>query len=196
MTESDNECRYEPKHERDCLEEEKVCYERVPQQICLRICRDRKFYLYDKDNRNQPIFIAPYVSVDNYVLHLKYDLKDDSLVVLPKDTKIIGKWVNYGNRIRFQALRVRLDNQEYPFVGLSEEARREEAFNRCDIVDSPFFHSSRHYMQSQNVVRTANVRCRGKVLRDVHLNTLYNFYPTNEITCKLVDEFQIITERF
>jgi len=157
--------------------------------ICeLRIEAGRRFYL--KRTPVKPIFIAPNVTVTDYVLHLCFDLKDGSELVIPKDAKVMGEWVNYGNRIRYQTNSVRIDGCDYPFSGLSDPSREYQVYNNNEVNDACYFHRTGEFRTQSNFTRrTVNVNCRGRTLNDFNLNSVYQYYNTHQIKCTLYQDF-------
>jgi hypothetical protein len=189
-------CEIPPRHERIC---EVPCPPRLcTKEIKLKLCCGRKFYLQRKPAN--PIFIAPGVVVEDYTLHLCFDLKDDSLLVLKKGCKVKGKWYNVNRKIFFLTELIKIGHREYPFIGSSEILNRNDFFNGCEVGFAPYFHQISNDRSSSlnDNRRSINTFCKSKTLLDGRLDTIYQFYPTNQIKCTLDEDFflTILTEEY
>lgn len=151
-----------------------------------------RIYLTKKKN-NYILCIQPDKILANDILYVKYDVKENGHIIIPKGTRVVGDWITESNpslAAQLQVTRIYLQESGQPIAADSEVINAITKYNHGEICYNDHFLKRNSYRTGSNVARRiAKFHCKIKTLLDNDCETTYLEIETVEIPIILTSDF-------
>lgn len=151
-----------------------------------------RIYLTKRRN-NHVICIQPGSTILNDTMYVKYDVKCDGAIVIPRGTRIVGDWVTESAptvAAQFQANQIYLHPAGQSIMADSDVIDSKCIYNSAEVSDAAVMYKINRYRSSSNVKRRiVKIGCRVKTLLDNNRKTTYLEISTVEIPIILSSDF-------
>ncbi len=156
-----------------------------------KIPKGGQIYLTKKNPK--PLCIQPDKTLINDSLYVKYDVKIDGLLIIPKDTRVVGDWVTESYPViaaQLQLKQIYLDADGQKIMADSEVYDKLTDFNEKEINNVAYLYKPNQFQSRSKIVRRiVNFNNKTRTLLDNQRNSIYLEIPTVEIPVTLTEDF-------
>lgn len=164
---------------------------KLPTNIKLPI--GTKIYLTKKNAGT--LYIKPDMTLLNDNLYVAYDVKINGIIVIPKDTRVVGDWITESApsfAAQLQLTRIFLEGSGQVINADSSVFDLINEFNGKEINNAGFlYQTAKHKFKTGVNRRIVKFQCRTKTLSDNNLNSKYIEINTLEIPVTITVDFII-----
>ena len=156
-----------------------------------KISAGTQFYLMKKNSK--PLCIQPDKTLINDNLYVKYDVKVDGQIIIPRGTRVVGDWVTESRptiAAQLQLTQIYLQADGQKIMADSDLYESLTDYNFKEINDADYIYKQKQHQSTSNITRRiVNFDSKTKTLFDNQRNVIYIEIPTSEIIVTLMEDF-------